>query len=181
VDAYTEMNSCVGTTGEVSVPNFFAWMVYEVYLHPEQYFPSLENSDEDEDGIAPSPTYTPTSPPPFGGTSPTHNPAGPDYYPTFPTYSPASPEHSPTSPTYAPTSPLYSPANLILETEQEEYLTNPLDRVQHLLVEGAIKVWANRHKDFHRAHLVPIAKRVPDFGTDLAIAALKMPGVSFFG
>jgi hypothetical protein len=181
VDAYTEMKSCIGTTGEVNVPNLFAWMVYEVYWHPEQYFPSLENSDENEDCIALSPTDTPTSPAPFKDTSPTLNLADPDDSPTSPTYSPASPDLYPTSPTYTPTSPPYSPTDPILETEEEENLTNPLERVQHLLVEGAIKVWANRHKDFNRAHLVPIVKRVPDFGTDLALTALKMPGVSFFG
>jgi hypothetical protein len=58
---------------------------------------------------------------------------------------------------------------------------HPVDHVQQLLVDGAMKVWENKNKQAHltRERLVPITQEFPDFGTDLAVTVLKTPQLLF--
>jgi hypothetical protein len=181
----TEIKKDIDPLHSKTIVGLFRWMVEQVYAHQEKYFPALEDpegSQEVDDGEAEgatSPTYSAASTlfdppsPSFTPTSPQDGPASPQDGPTSPLYQPILSQHDLTNPRYNPPSPQHYPTN----PGPEEPSMHPIDRVQQLLVDGAMKVWKNENKQVHftREHLMPITQEFPDFGTDLAGAALKTP------
>jgi hypothetical protein len=163
----------------------FRWMVEQVYVHQKKCFPALEDpedSQEVDDGEAEGDAE--------GATSPTYSPASPLFDPPSQSFTPTSPQDGSTSLQDGPTSPRYAPISLHHDLtnlspaesiNDDEPSMHPIDRVQQLLVDGAMKVWKNENKQVHftRKHLVPITQEFPDFGTDLACTALKTPQLRF--
>ncbi|KAI4645565.1 uncharacterized protein J4E79_010743 [Alternaria viburni] len=155
VDLFTEPRRTYGDEDETTAPEFFRFMVRSVYEQSERYFPALRDdlnqADHTAEGTSSTgssgtecPNYMPTENAPVSATSQRHN------FARETTCNPPNP-HSP----------------------EGKSSNHPLDRVQDLLVEGAMNAWVNAHPDFNRQHLVPLAQMFPDFGTDLIVAALK--------
>lgn len=155
VDLFTEPRRTYGDEDETTAPEFFRFMLRQVYHDSERYFPALRDDQNQADQTAegtfptgPSGTECPNSTSSENVhvhvTSQRHNRAL---------------EETPNPPNPHST--------------EDRSSHHPLDRVQDLLVEGAINAWVNAHPDFNRQHLVPIAQMFPDFGTDLIVAVLK--------
>jgi hypothetical protein len=138
-------------------------MVEQVYTQYELYFPclcnDLQKANHEVEGAQP----LASSPASLTNSSETsqHNSTSSRYA----SVSAGSQQNTPTLETTCNPSSQYS-------TEGRSSL-HPLDRVQDLLVTGAVNAWINGHPDFNRKDLVPIVESIPDFGSDLAAAALK--------
>jgi hypothetical protein len=165
----TEIKEAFDPLHSKTMIGLFRWMVEQAYAHQEKYFPALEDpedSHEVDDGEAESEAE--------GATSPTYSPASPLYDPPSPFFTPTSPQDGSTTLQDGSTSPRYAPISLHHDltnpspTESindDEPPMHPVDRVQQLLVDGAMKVWKNENKQVH------FTPRVED----VAIALLKTP------
>jgi hypothetical protein len=52
--------------------------------------------------------------------------------------------------------------------------THPLDRLRRIVVQILVEeIWENNHAELEPAHTALLAKQVPKFGMDLAVAILK--------
>jgi hypothetical protein len=51
----------------------------------------------------------------------------------------------------------------------------PDQRVKAILVAEALHIWLRAEESFNRYHVAKVVREVPEFGTDLAIAALESP------
>jgi hypothetical protein len=163
VELYTQTRKTISNEEAMNAPVFFKWMVQQVYEQCERYFPALRNESEmtrkvAEDALLPAHT----------SLSPTHSSEVPQYNSTTSGYAPAGVMFHYSIPALGLTSITPSP-----HATEEDGPVHPIDRLQQLLVQGAIKSWSNVKPDLYRTNIAPIAKAIPDFGTDLAVAALK--------
>lgn len=155
VDLFTEPRRTYGDEDEMTAPDFFRFMLRQVYHDSERYLPALRDglnqADQTAEGTSPTgpsriecPNSTSSENVPVRVTSQRHNRALEE------TSNPPNPHSA-----------------------EGRSSNHPVDRVQDLLVEGAISAWVNAHPDFSRQHLVSLAQMFPNFGTDLVVAALK--------
>jgi hypothetical protein len=154
VDLYTVPRRTSNDGDKTTAPAFFRWMVEQVYMQGKLYFPALRNDSQkakhEVEGASP-----------INSETSQHNSTSSGYG----SVSAVSQQNIPTLETTCNPSTQYS-----TEGRNSQH---PLDRVQDLLVAGAVNAWINGHPYFNRKDLVPIVERIPDFGSDLAVAALK--------